>query len=140
MQSSFKFQLPTHIDTIGVVERFIEDTHPFWKISEEVYGNIMVAVSEAINNAIFHGNKLDKNKLIHFEVNCVPEEIVFTVSDEGSGFNYDNLPDPTAPERLMEPGGRGVFLMRALADEVTFENSGKTVILTFETHQQTVTT
>lgn len=132
MQNTFKFQFPTDVETLGVVEKFIEDTQHLWNISDEAYGNIMVAVSEAINNAIFHGNKLDKSKHIYFEVNHKHESLIFKISDEGNGFNPDNLPDPTAPERILEPGGRGIFLMKALADNVEFLENGRTVVLTFE--------
>lgn len=132
MQNTFKFQFPTDVETLGVVEKFIEDTQHLWNISDEAYGNIMVAVSEAINNAIFHGNKLDKSKHIYFEVSHKHNMLTFKVSDEGIGFNPDELPDPTSPERILEPGGRGIFLMKALADAVEFLENGKTVVLTFD--------
>jgi serine/threonine-protein kinase RsbW len=57
--------------------------------------------------------------------------IKFTVKDEGQGFNYDNLPDPTAPENIEKPGGRGIFLMKHLSDEVSFRNNGTEVELSF---------
>ena len=61
-----------------------------------------------------------------------PDRVSFTVKDEGSGFNYDSLPDPTNPENIEKPNGRGVFLMRNLADKVSFEDNGSKVILDFK--------
>lgn len=138
MQNTFKFQFFTDVETLGVVEKFIEDTQHLWDISEEAYGNIMVAVSEAINNAIFHGNKLDKSKYIYFEVIHNHNTLSFKISDEGTGFDFTNLPDPTAPDRIMEPGGRGIFLMKALADKIEFLENGKTVVLTFDLSKKEV--
>ena len=59
------------------------------------------------------------------------EQVRFTIEDQGPGFNHDNLPDPTAPENIENPGGRGIFLMKHLADEVSFSQEGRKVELTF---------
>ena len=60
-----------------------------------------------------------------------PDRVKFEVEDEGAGFDYDNLLDPTAPENIENPGGRGIFLIRHLADEVEFTKDGRHVQLTF---------
>jgi serine/threonine-protein kinase RsbW len=80
----------------------------------------MVAVTESVNNAIRHGNKLDKNKSVFLSVNSEENQLKFTIEDEGPGFNPDTLPDPTAPENLDKLGGRGIFLMKHLSDQVHF--------------------
>ena len=118
-------------ENIAVVERLIDQLSEEHGIIAEHYGNVLIAMTEGVNNAIVHGNKLDPEKSV--SVSCAIDEknLVFRISDEGPGFDYDNLPDPTAPENIEKPHGRGVFLMRHLADECAFEDDGRIVELTF---------
>ena len=118
-------------ENIAVVERLIDQLSEQHSIIPEHYGNVLIAMTEGVNNAIVHGNKLDPEKSV--TVVCAVDEknLVFRISDEGPGFDFDNLPDPTAPENIEKPHGRGVFLMRHLADECAFEDGGRIVELTF---------
>jgi serine/threonine-protein kinase RsbW len=100
-------------------------------VIEEHYGDILIAMTEGVNNAIVHGNKLDINKSVSVEYEKRGKDLFFRISDEGAGFDYENLPDPTAPENLERPNGRGVFLMRNLSDECLFEENGRIVELVF---------
>lgn len=118
-------------ENIAVVEKLIDKISADHGIVAEQYGNVLIAMTEGVNNAIVHGNKLDESKSV--SVSCAIDEktLVFRITDEGPGFDYDNLPDPTAPENIEKPHGRGVFLMRHLADECAFEDEGRIVELTF---------
>lgn len=118
-------------ENIAVVEKLIDKISADHGIVAEHYGNVLIAMTEGVNNAIVHGNKLDETKSV--SVSCAIDEksLVFRITDEGPGFDYDNLPDPTAPENIEKPHGRGVFLMRHLADECAFEDEGRIVELTF---------
>ena len=118
-------------ENIAVVEKLIDKISADHGIVAEHYGNVLIAMTEGVNNAIVHGNKLDETKAV--SVSCAIDEktLVFRITDEGPGFDYDNLPDPTAPENIEKPHGRGVFLMRHLADECAFEDEGRIVELTF---------
>ena len=119
-------------DNIYQVEEFIEDVRDELEFKDDVYGNVMVAITEAVNNSIIHGNKGDSSKDVIIQCQTSnPYRLVVSVEDQGSGFNPEDLPDPTAPENLANPGGRGVFLMRNLADEITFKNEGRRVEMTF---------
>ncbi len=120
-------------ENIVMVESLINDICDKFKISEDYYGNILVALTEAVNNAIQHGNQNNPKKHIDITFSMRPDHISFTIKDEGPGFDYSHLPDPTSPENLEKPNGRGVFLMRNLADKVEFENNGSTVKLDFKT-------
>ncbi len=91
----------------------------------------MVAVTEAVNNAIIHGNGKDKNKEVDLSLEIGKEKLFFTIKDQGKGFNPDALPDPTAPENILSIGGRGIFLVKNLADKVDFLDEGRTVKMTF---------
>lgn len=127
-----KIRITSKAENIILVERMIEDVCDLFNITEDYYGNILVAITEAVNNAIYHGNKANPNKNIDIFFKSFPDRITFTVQDEGPGFNYNNLPDPTNPENIEKPNGRGVFLMRNLADRVSFEDNGSKVILDFK--------
>jgi serine/threonine-protein kinase RsbW len=128
---SLKIQIPSLVENIRIVESFIENIKDKYSIDDDIYGNIMVAVTESVNNAITHGNNLDKSKNVTLTFTPNNNDLTFTISDEGPGFNYHNLPDPTAPENILKPGGRGIFLMKNLSDEVNFHHKGKTVELIF---------
>ncbi|MBO0359713.1 ATP-binding protein [Hymenobacter sp. BT186] len=126
-----KIQIPSLVENIRVVESFIDNSKDTFHIEDDIYGNIMVAVTEAVNNAIRHGNKFDKDKNVYLSLYVDTDRVKFEVEDEGQGFDYNNLIDPTAPENLENPGGRGIFLIRHLADEVEFTKDGRNVQLTF---------
>ena len=118
-------------ENIAIVERLIDEMCEQHSVIEEHYGDILIAMTEGVNNAIVHGNKLDINKSVSVEYEKRGKDLFFRISDDGAGFDYENLPDPTAPENLERPNGRGVFLMRNLADDCLFEENGRIVELVF---------
>lgn len=85
---------------------------------------MLVAITEAVNNAIIHGNGLDPEKPVTIDVTATAHRATIIIRDAGQGFNPNNVPDPRLPENLMREGGRGVFLIRHLADDVEFVVSG----------------
>ncbi|NLR92780.1 MULTISPECIES: ATP-binding protein [Flammeovirga] len=131
MNKPFKLKIPSLIENVRIAESFIDQARDEFNFNDDIYGNIMIAVTESVNNAIIHGNKNDKDKNVHLELNVSDKEIAFTIEDEGKGFDFDGLPDPTAPENIDKPGGRGIFLMKHLADEVEFSKEGRAITLTF---------
>ncbi|HEB62192.1 MAG TPA: ATP-binding protein [Bacteroidetes bacterium] len=124
-------KLTSNPRNIARVESFVEKLVEKHKISPDIYGNILISLTEAVNNAITHGNSNDESKLVI--VNLLRKEnlLEFKVTDEGSGFDFNQLPDPTAPENLLKIGGRGVFLMRQLSDSIKFMNNGSCVKISF---------
>ncbi|AGA77328.1 ATP-binding protein [Echinicola vietnamensis] len=128
---SIKISIPSLIENIKIVESFIDNAREKFQINDDIYGNIMISVTECVSNAIVHGNEGDANKTVNLEVNFLENQLKFIIEDEGKGFDYENLKDPTAPENIEKSGGRGVFIMKHLSDEVAFENDGKKTILTF---------
>jgi serine/threonine-protein kinase RsbW len=121
-------------DNLNKVEEFIEDVCTKYDVAPDVFGNVLVSVTEAVNNAIYHGNGSDPEKWVNLTLvyNAELKKISFIVKDEGAGFDYANLPDPTAPENIAMIGGRGVFLIKQLADWVIFNDKGNTVELQFK--------
>lgn len=117
---------------ILAVEKFIEEIRQELDFKDDVYGNVMVAITEAVNNSILHGNQSDISKKVFISVQTLnPYRLTVEVKDEGPGFDPDKLNDPTSPEFLENPGGRGVFLMRHLTDEIYFLDEGRIVQMIF---------
>ncbi len=127
-----KLELESTIDSLKEVEKLVDQVCTDYKVNEDFYGNILIAVTEAVNNAIIHGNKQSPNKTFSVVFNPKEDQIIFSVSDQGEGFDFNSLPDPTDPENLEKPNGRGVFLMKNLADKIEFEDSGRKVNISFK--------
>jgi serine/threonine-protein kinase RsbW len=88
---------------------------------------VEIALREALANAIVHGNHEDARKRVHISCRCELDEISISVRDEGQGFDIDRVADPTSPENIKSDHGRGLYLMKALMDEVGFDESGTVV-------------
>jgi serine/threonine-protein kinase RsbW len=124
-------KISSNTQSLRLVERLIEDVCQIYNVNEDCYGNMLIAVTEAVNNAIHHGNQDDPEKFVRIGFESDENQLTFSVTDEGPGFDYQNLPDPTDPENLDKVSGRGVFLMTNLTDSIKFEQNGRKVLLTF---------
>lgn len=128
-----RIDFPAQAENIALAERLIDEACTEHQVHESRYGNILIALTEAVNNAIHHGNAADPSRTVTLGYEAREGKLVFLVQDQGPGFDHDNLPDPTDPRNIEKPHGRGVFLMRALADEVAFADNGATVTMAFGT-------
>lgn len=126
-----KLTIPSELSNITMVEAMIDRICLTIGVQEDSYGNILIAITEAFNNAVIHGNKFDSTKDVSILVNENDDVILFSVSDLGSGFDYTSLPDPTAPENIEKENGRGIFLIKNLADEVSFSETGQVITISF---------
>lgn len=126
-----KFEIKSKIENLRKVEKLVDDISAEYNISSDLYGNILIAALEAANNAILHGNKLDESKLVYIIINKDEKTLKIRIDDEGEGFDYKNIPDPTAPENIENINGRGIFLMEKLSDAMEFSRNGATVELEF---------
>lgn len=124
-------KLNSKIENLRKVEKLVDELSSEYNISADVYGNILIAALEAANNAILHGNKLDENKIVLIHVALDATKLKIKIDDEGNGFDYKNVPDPTAPENIENVNGRGIFLMEKLSDKIEFTRNGATVELEF---------
>ena len=122
--------IDSKIENLRLVEKFIDNISAEMQLSNQIYGNLMITVLEAANNAIVHGNKLEQNKKVNILLKKEPDFIEIYIKDEGNGFDYENVPDPTAPENIEKITGRGLFLMRKLSDGLElFDNGAKIKII-----------
>ena len=119
-------------ENLTLVENFVEQLQEEYKVKEDVYGNIVIAVTEAVNNGIKHGNRENPDKNVFIIARLLnPFLLTITVQDEGSGFDVDRLPDPTLPENILSDTGRGVFIIREITDGMEYTNNGNTVTMQF---------
>jgi len=123
--------IASRIENLREVEKMVDEISTACSMSSEVYGNVLIATLEAANNAILHGNKLDENKDVSLSFTWDESRLELVVTDQGKGFNYKDIPDPTAPGNVEKVNGRGVFLMEKLSDDIDFLENGSKVTLTF---------
>jgi serine/threonine-protein kinase RsbW len=118
-------------ESLRIVEKIVDELSLELELSDEVYGNVLVATMEATNNAITHGNRLDPDKTVNISIIGDQDELFIKISNQGPGFDFENVPDPTSPENIEKINGRGIFLMKRLSDDIKFYDSGRVVELKF---------
>lgn len=123
--------IPSDFGSINQVETLIDNVCSKLQVKEDYYGNVLIAVTEAVNNAIQHGNNSNSSLNVDVAVGDKETGFCFSVKDYGNGFDYNHIPDPTAPENIEKENGRGIFLMRSLAEEIEFEDGGTNVTIYF---------
>ena len=126
----FEYSLTSEVAKVSpFVDHVMRSINTF-RVTSEIEVDIEVALREALLNAIIHGNKEDPHKHVYVTIFCGTDgEVAMTIRDEGTGFDSNSVPDPTAPEHRMSTHGRGIYLMRALMDEVSFEEDGTVVFM-----------
>jgi serine/threonine-protein kinase RsbW len=104
-----------------------------WDLSEETTHWILMALREALANAIKHGNAQDLGKRVHLEMEVADSTLRISIQDEGLGFDPDRILDPLAPENRLKTSGRGIFYMKTFMDQVRFrqmDGGGMEIVLT----------
>lgn len=128
----YTLQLPSKVESIADLELLIEEIADSYQVSEDTFANMMTCLNEVVMNAIVHGNKSNPDKKVIINAEIDNRRIIWTVADEGPGFDYNHLPDPTAEENLENLTGRGVFIVKHLADQCVFNDKGNEVELHFK--------
>jgi serine/threonine-protein kinase RsbW len=125
-----RISFESSLGNLHIVTRFIEDICDHYNIFNSYFGHILTAVTEAVQNAILHGNQNNPEKKVELRFENRPDGLCFTISDQGQGFDPETLPDPTD---LANDGqkGRGIFIMKTLSDEIAYADGGRTVELFF---------
>ncbi len=125
-------RVPSDPEFLSDVDMFLEGTLRGFGAGESIVADIAISVSELVNNAIVHGNGSSMEKQVTVRIVRQNDSVTITVSDEGTGFNPADVPDPLANENLLEEVGRGLFIVRSLMGDVEVENSptGTTVAIT----------
>ncbi len=122
--------LESRLENMHRVERFVEEISDFYNINHNYFSNLLVSVTEAFRNAVVHGNAQNPDKKVTIEFSPAPFGLSFSVEDEGEGFDFRAIPDPTEPS-ADEHAGRGLYLIRKLSDQVVFKAPGNKVQIDF---------
>lgn len=127
-----ELNIESNVDNLRLVEGKVDEIMLTLGINKDEYGRILVATMEAVNNAIVHGNQYDKKKDVYISFEYDRKDFIVKVKDQGIGFNPECVPDPTSPENIENLRGRGVFLMKHLADNIGFNDTGNEVVMKFK--------
>lgn len=116
---------------IPEVNEFISEILSKTQMSEDKLNNLDLSVSEALSNAMVHGNKLDPSKKVVVVLKVYEDRIELNIKDEGDGFKPEDVPDPTKPENILKDSGRGIYIMNSFLDDVyyNFPPSGTELVL-----------
>lgn len=133
--NKLELSISSEVGNIKQVENFIEILVEQIQLQEEIRGKIALPIVEATSNGILFGNKQNPLKMVHLTAIKNTKEVIITVEDEGEGFDFSQIPDPTTPERLMRTNGRGLYLMKKLSDKLLFAKNGAKVIMAFSLNQ-----
>ncbi len=130
---TYTLQLASSLESLNQLESFIEDIRIKYSLQEEVYANVLICLNEACINAIVHGNRLSPTLKVYINLEVWDKKrLVFSISDEGNGFDYQTLEDPTLVENREKEVGRGVYIIRKLADQCIFNDRGNQLELHFK--------
>ena len=129
-----EFTISSELNNIPQIEIFIDYLMSVFQIEEKHRGRITLSTIEAVTNAILFGNKRDSQKKVKVIATKTVKTIMITVEDEGIGFDYRQIPDPTVPQRCMQAVKKGLYLMLNLTDKLSFTKHGAKVIMTFLLH------
>jgi serine/threonine-protein kinase RsbW len=122
----YQLTLQSTYEEAESIPEFVEDLQKKTDLEEDTSGKLMLLLSEAVTNAIVHGNNEDPTKKVEVEIKIKPDSIVTTVEDEGDGYDPDKESDnPLNEENLLKEGGRGIFLIEEISDEIEYFNEGR---------------
>lgn len=130
---TYALRVPSERQSIAVVGPFLESIQELVRLGPQRLHDLHVAITEAVNNAIIHAHGCRADVMVDVEVQTTEHSVTIVVRDYGMGFDPDQVPDPRLPENVLREGGRGVFLIRQLADAVEFRpgDPGMYVMITY---------
>jgi len=129
MKKNFNLLIPSDRKNIHLVEEFFHEINKTIHLPDEKFHALLVAVTEAVNNGIIHGNKNNGSKNVILSCSIKKNALTVKVKDEGEGFNLDEVSNPLHEDNLLRTGGRGVFLMKAFVQSVKYNKKGNEVTL-----------
>ncbi len=127
--------LPSKLSTVEIVEAKATEYAQKAGFDEDTASQISMVSREAAVNAVLHGNKTAADKNVRATFSLTADDLTIQVADEGEGFDATSVPDPLSPEGLLKPSGRGIFLMRAIMDEVHFRQLSPGAEITLVKHR-----
>ncbi len=130
-EPDFQLVIPSALEKLADVESMTEKIAEKYRLNEDDRDNLCIAITELSNNAIMHGNRYDYHKKVIISFYHENDSIRVYIKDEGSGFDPTKIDDPLQPENLMKESGRGIFILKSLMDDVSFNvtNGGTEVMI-----------
>lgn len=119
-ERSYSIEINSDPQNLITVEEFVSFLSTEANLNPDRLAGLLIAVTEATTNAIIHANKKDPEKIVTISAIIDDDYLTITVKDQGTGFDPEKIPDPTAPENLMKDSGRGLYLMRVYAEELKY--------------------
>jgi len=133
MFKSKEIQINSSLTELYKVEEFVETISDVYNINNNYYSTILISLDEAVRNAIEHGNNFEADKKVTISFSTNKGDLIFSVSDEGKGFNLSEIPDPTNPDyEENHEVGKGLFLMKHLSDDLQSSEEGNKISLHFK--------
>jgi serine/threonine-protein kinase RsbW len=125
--------LNSDLRELNKLESFVEEISDVYNVNSSYYSNMLVVLNEAVTNSIVHGNKEHQQKKVKILFEAKNKGLYFTVSDEGTGFDFDAYPDPTdMASDTHENIGRGLYLMKVLSDTIEYDKEKAAIIFGFK--------
>ena len=109
------------------VENFLNDVFSYYTLSKACFNKVYLCITEAVINSIVHGNKEDVQKKVELNIDCQKHIISVKITDQGEGFDTENIPDPTQIKNLLNESGRGIHIIKSMAEEVRFNTKGNSL-------------
>lgn len=119
----YKLEIESDPNNLITVEEFVNYFSKDLGLDDERLNGLLLSVTEATTNAIIHGNKSDKSKIVKIDAVKENNVLIITIKDEGVGFDPAIVPDPTHPDNLLKDSGRGLYLMRVYMDELHYNHT-----------------
>jgi len=128
--------LPSKKESLSKLELFLDSFFNEARLKRENFFNVLLSLSELVNNSISHGNQYNEEKKVVISCSWLKDILTLTVEDEGSGFNLTDIKDPTLPENINHETGRGLFLTSRLADNFDVKEKGRIIEIKFEVERE----
>ena len=119
-EKKYHLEIESDPNNLITIEEFVNYFAMDLNLGEEKLSALLLSVTEAVTNAIKHGNKGDKSKIVTIDVNVLSETLQIIVKDQGQGFDPSLVPDPTEPDNLLKDSGRGLYLMKVYMSDLRF--------------------
>jgi len=120
-------EIKSDVTELKKVENFLIDIFKEYDLEQKYFNKIYLCISEAVVNSIKHGNKNDQNKKVSININYEVQEINIMIEDEGNGFDFNNITDPTSKSNLKNESGRGIFIIKTLSDKIEYNEKGNRI-------------
>lgn len=125
--ASFILVIDSKYAELKRVEKFVKEVFSCYEFNKNFFNKVLLCISEATINSIVHGNKEDHRKKVELKIDCKKHLISVSITDEGEGFDVNSLPNPTSKENILKESGRGIHIIKTMADRVAFNSKGNSV-------------